>query len=189
MAEDALIRLANLKALGHSPTDLVRLIGSTYTYWRDLLAGQKSFGEKAARNIEAKLGLPRGCLDIEGSCEKQRRQPAAQAAQPGPGYDVLSEAERVLLQNFRDLPDPDQVELAAEIAARAEKARGYIRKVLSGQAALAALQTHTPEQGYASQAGRTTSVLETLSARLDKAVNGDSDKNRRRGPKRNAGRS
>jgi hypothetical protein len=68
MGEDALIRLTNLKALGHGPADLVRLIGSTYPYWRDLLAGQKSFGEKAARNIEAKLGLPRGCLDQPDGC-------------------------------------------------------------------------------------------------------------------------
>lgn len=68
MSDDALIRLANLKALGHGPADLVRLVGSSYPYWRDLLAGNKSFGEKAARNIEEKLGLPRGCLDLADGC-------------------------------------------------------------------------------------------------------------------------
>jgi len=68
VSEDALIRLTNLKALGHTPTDLVRLAGNSYPYWRDLLAGEKSFGEKAARSIETKLGLPRGCLDTTDGC-------------------------------------------------------------------------------------------------------------------------
>lgn len=34
-----------------------------YTYWRDLLAGEKPFGEKKARDTEDKLGLPRGWFD------------------------------------------------------------------------------------------------------------------------------
>lgn len=68
MSEDALIRLANLKALGLSAGVLSSNVGSSYQYWRDLLAGQKSFGEKAARNIEEKLGLPRGCLDRSDGC-------------------------------------------------------------------------------------------------------------------------
>lgn len=80
MVEDALIRLTNLKALGHGPTDLVRLVGNSYPYWRDLLAGQKSFGEKAARNIEEKLGLPRGCLDQVDGCRPHARQDRAEYA-------------------------------------------------------------------------------------------------------------
>ena len=68
MSDDALIRLANLKTLGYGPTDLVSKVGNSYQYWRDLLAGKKSFGEKAARNIEAKLALPRGCLDLDEGC-------------------------------------------------------------------------------------------------------------------------
>ncbi len=69
MSDDALIRLANFKALGHKPAELVVLIGKSYQYWRDLLAGQKSFGEKAARNIEEKLHLVRGCLDVIDGCK------------------------------------------------------------------------------------------------------------------------
>lgn len=63
MSDDALIRLENLKALNLGPTELSASVGSSYQYWRDLLAGHKSFGEKAARKIEEKLGLPRGSLD------------------------------------------------------------------------------------------------------------------------------
>lgn len=63
MSDDALIRRENLKALNRSATELSALLGSRYTYWRDLLNGSKSFGERAARRIEEGLGLPRGALD------------------------------------------------------------------------------------------------------------------------------
>ena len=64
MSEDALIRRTNLKALGLTPTDLVTRVGKSYQYWRDLMSTDKSFGEKTARNIEDKLGLQRGQLDM-----------------------------------------------------------------------------------------------------------------------------
>lgn len=64
MSEDALIRRNNLKALGLTPTDLVARVGKSYQYWRDLMNTEKSFGEKTARNIEEKLGLQRGQLDM-----------------------------------------------------------------------------------------------------------------------------
>ena len=63
MNDEALIRLANLKALGLTATLLSEKVGGRYTYWRDLLAGEKSFGEKAARKIEEAMGYPRGFLD------------------------------------------------------------------------------------------------------------------------------
>lgn len=63
MSDDALIRLSNLKALGVTPAFLVERVGKTRSYWSDLLRGQKSFGEKTARNIEEQLGLRRGALD------------------------------------------------------------------------------------------------------------------------------
>lgn len=72
MSDDALIRLANLKALGYGPAELSQTMGSSYQYWHDLLAGRKSFGEKAARNIEDKLGLPRGCLDLAEGCSSRK---------------------------------------------------------------------------------------------------------------------
>lgn len=63
MNDDALIRLSNLKALGLTAKLLEAQVGGRYTYWRDLLAGQKSFGEKIARKIEEALAYPRGYLD------------------------------------------------------------------------------------------------------------------------------
>lgn len=96
MGEDALIRLANLKALGHGPAELVRLVGNSYPYWRDLLAGQKSFGEKAARNIEAKLGLTRGCLDQVDGCK--RGGAVVEARQPTAPYAIRTNDDLVIHQ-------------------------------------------------------------------------------------------
>lgn len=65
MSEDALIRRENLKALKLTAVQLSEKCGGRYTYWRDLMEDpNKSFGEKKARQIEEKLGLPRGCMDI-----------------------------------------------------------------------------------------------------------------------------
>lgn len=67
MAADKLIRVENLKALCEERSltakDLERLVGGRDTYWHGMLAGTRSFGEKAARKIEEKLTLPRGWLD------------------------------------------------------------------------------------------------------------------------------
>lgn len=63
MSDDALIRRTNLKSLGLGPKDLQEKIGKSYQYWRDLMETEKSFGERAARNIEEKLDIPRGWLD------------------------------------------------------------------------------------------------------------------------------
>jgi hypothetical protein len=44
---------------------LIERCGRTYSYWRDLLSDpKKSFGEKIAREIEDKLPLPPGSLDL-----------------------------------------------------------------------------------------------------------------------------
>lgn len=64
MSDDALIRLENLRALGLSPGELSMRVGGRYTYWRDMLAGNKAFGEKIARKIEEKLDRPRGSMDV-----------------------------------------------------------------------------------------------------------------------------
>ena len=74
MAEEALIRLENLRRLRLSPTDLSTRVGGRYTYWRDLLGGKKSFGEKIARKIEDKLSLPRGSLDEDSGVKAPLRQ-------------------------------------------------------------------------------------------------------------------
>lgn len=63
MSEDAQIRRANLASLQLGPSGLVAKLGRSYSFWRDILETQKSFGEKLARSIEDGLSLPRGWLD------------------------------------------------------------------------------------------------------------------------------
>lgn len=63
MSEDAQIRRDNLAALHLGPNDLVAKAGRSYSFWRDLIKSNKSFGEKLARSIEHDLSLPRGWLD------------------------------------------------------------------------------------------------------------------------------
>lgn len=91
-SDDQLIRLDNFKLVvsnrGLTPNDLTTQIGGRYTYWRDLLAGEKSFGEKIARKIEDKLGLQRYSLD-DGS-------------NPG-GFVKLDSREREMVEQYRGL--------------------------------------------------------------------------------------
>lgn len=73
MSEDALIRRTNLRNLcrvsGWGPKELADRVERKSNYISDLLTGvdskgnKKSFGEKIARHIEAKLELPRNWLD------------------------------------------------------------------------------------------------------------------------------
>jgi transcriptional regulator with XRE-family HTH domain len=67
MSEDALIRLDNLLLLRKerklNAEALATLTGKTASYYRQLLAGKKSFGEKIARDLEKAMALPHGWLD------------------------------------------------------------------------------------------------------------------------------
>jgi hypothetical protein len=52
-------------------SELGRLIDRSPSLTHDLLSGRKSFGEKIARQIEARLGLGDGDLDREESAPSQ----------------------------------------------------------------------------------------------------------------------
>jgi len=92
------------------------------------------------------------------------------ASEPAAAYNEFTERERALLDNFRVLPDEDQVLLFADIEARAGKTRAHIEKVLRGMGlsipksntepdtAPSSLPTHTAEQqigGYPVQPSST----------------------------------
>lgn len=81
-----MIRRTNLQRLAAArswgPSELSSHIGGRYSYWSDMLrdGSHKSFGERAARNIEERLDLPRGWLDQEGA--------GLTLAEPGARYTV-----------------------------------------------------------------------------------------------------
>ena len=139
MSEDALIRLTNLKALGHGPKELVQLVGNTYPYWRDLLAGDKSFGEKAARNIETKLGLPRGTLDsvdsISSGASTSRLATIDQALETLAAWvqnsdDLTRDQVKPLLNKMFDEPKRSQeivARISATISASPKAAQGTLK--------------------------------------------------------------
>ncbi len=77
MADDSLIRHENLLRLGLTARELSERVGGRYTYWRDMLAGKKSFGEKIARKIEEKLGLVRMSLDLDEGAAPEDVKPVA----------------------------------------------------------------------------------------------------------------
>lgn len=122
MSDDALIRLQNLRATKLTPTELVRRVGSTSSYWSDMLKGNKSFGEKTARKIEAGLGMPRGSLDEshtsavpkEVTTQAEISAPAMELAvlfDMIPASDVISraqahsDAQKAILAVLRALPE------------------------------------------------------------------------------------
>lgn len=74
MADNALIRRHNLKRLfpedKYGPAELVAKFGRTPSFWSDLRAGRKSFGEKLARSLEEAGGLAPGSLDLEQGAKK-----------------------------------------------------------------------------------------------------------------------
>lgn len=111
MSEDALIRLKNLKNLRLSPAELSAKVGGRNSYWNDMLSGNKSFGEKAARKIEEKLSLPRGSLDL---VEGATALPAA-SDQPRISPEAL-----LLAQLFDMLPANDLIARATAHNAASE---------------------------------------------------------------------
>lgn len=102
-------RLTNLKRLKLTPTDLVQRVGSRSSFWSDLLAGRKSFGEKLARKIEDKLELPPGWLDEPRGTDE-----------PTPGREdmmvlPLREGEADLLTAYRLLRGEHRSEILERI--------------------------------------------------------------------------
>lgn len=109
MADDALIRLENLKSLQIDLRTLCAKVGGRDTYWRDLLKGNKSFGERIARKIEERFELPRGWLDE--THEDRKADPISyEAMRMARRYDSLTPLERARLRRLMDaaVDDPDE---------------------------------------------------------------------------------
>lgn len=113
---DKLVRLANLRSLGLSPRELSGRVGGRETYWRDMLKGDKSFGERIARKAEEKLGLPRAWMD-------DAHAPGDAAPAAAPLRSDLSPSEWALIQDMRESLAEDQAFIREEAAARAKKFR------------------------------------------------------------------
>jgi len=126
---DSLIRLENLRRLNKTAKELELAVGGRYTYWHDMLAGTKSFGEKAARKIEDKLGLVRGQMDQEhgissATATLQPLSVTATAPNQAIAPETISHQYRDIMAMLATLPDDPFIRTAvmgqiAEVIARA----------------------------------------------------------------------
>lgn len=120
MSDDAAIRRANLRRISTDANVLRDRAGrGGYSYWAALLNGSKSFGEKAARSIEADLQLPRGWLDqahADAAPPVAREEPARfTAVPPKPAAPALEQALPVVLEALARLPAARAVSVRAQL--------------------------------------------------------------------------
>jgi|GEM_PF-4468540 len=165
MGEEALIRrealLAVLKARGLKELSaqvayLASLGIARDTYWRDLLKGNKSFGEKMARKIEAAMAppLPRGHLDTpperagsadliygrhEGSAAVLAvKEPSAEPPKPDPKFTDLrsppTDSEWAILDAIRAFPQEERDRVRAELQDKASYWERIARELLKQRA-------------------------------------------------------
>lgn len=112
-------RLDNLKRMGLTAAELSARVGGLKSYWHGMLAGQRPFGEKAARKIEEQLELPRGSMD-----ESEAVNPvAAPVYKPSPfGLE--------LARMFDSLPNDDAIRSKAFVAASAAMREAGYREAI-----------------------------------------------------------
>lgn len=120
MSDERLIRRTNLKLVCDQrqlkAQDLsTRYFGST-TYWYGLLNGSKHFGEKAARKIEAEMGLPDRWLDVPHTTPEARDMASAaprSAPAAGPATPSIPDVD----DGFEDvIPDTHWRQVAEMLA-------------------------------------------------------------------------
>ena len=152
MGEEALIRrealLAVLKSRGlkEMSAQVAYLSGLNIardTYWRDLLKGQKSFGEKMARKIEAAMDppLPRGHLDgvLAGRGELSA---GGSGLSPPPKPDRKftdrrsppTDSEWAILDAIRAFPQEERDRVRAELADKASYWERIAKELLKQRA-------------------------------------------------------
>ncbi len=137
MSDDALIRLDNLKALKLTPAELSAKVGGRNSYWNDMLAGKKSFGEKIARKIEDKLSLQRGSLDLVDG---------ATAVPPPPEKPPASPEAMMLAHLFDELPADDLIARATALNAATAAILAVLSELHSRTTAAPAQAAKTKKQ-------------------------------------------
>jgi hypothetical protein len=129
MSDERLVRLQNLQAYvrrrGLSPNDLVAKLGSRYSFWRDLLVGDKtSFGEKLARRIEDGLDLPKGWLDSPGDGDLEPPSAVTVAKEPTGAYSIPPNAAAATLS-------PRALQLARLYDAASDERKGRFEAAMT----------------------------------------------------------
>lgn len=130
-------RLERLRSLNKSAKDLAAYGIGGYTYWRDMLAGKKSFGEKKARELEEAIPLPPGWFDQEDGEEVDARLEKLLARLEGmPRY---SHEAFLLAADLDTITDPAKRFVAYQ------RALSAIEQVRSGRTAGEGAVTSAPD--------------------------------------------
>jgi len=116
-------RLANLKHLLEHRfkgriANLGRAIDRSDAYLWQLLNGKRNLGERIARYIEGKLGLPVGALDASGNTAEQPKAPYG-----------LSGKQELVLELFGGLFSAQQLEILREMRALFDANRLIIKEL------------------------------------------------------------
>lgn len=136
MTTEAEARRANLRRLvqdraGGNVTRFGALVGKQQSYISDLLAGRKAFGEKVARQIEAKLALKRGWLDAPANQPAPPDPPPAIAEHPARFTGALTPKQSVMILLMESLTAQQQDELIRHAQERADENTEVITQLTS----------------------------------------------------------
>lgn len=107
---ERLKQFAKSRSVVDNPSGLGQLIGKEPNQVYNLLSGKASFGEKVARSIESKAGLPRYWLDTDVEGERAISMLSPEAAAIARAIDgLIGEPRRkviLLCQQILGLADP-----------------------------------------------------------------------------------
>jgi hypothetical protein len=147
MADDARIRTENLRALwdarGFTVTSAPKVLGRSASFWSDLRKGNKSFGEKLARDIEERLQLPRGWLDQAHDTNNGLSTSPAPPPRDFADPRFVDDEEFEIVRDFRDLADGDRDRFKASLRQMADAYRIYRDGVISDLRAKGKLKEET----------------------------------------------
>jgi hypothetical protein len=99
MQEQSKMRASTLRAIckekDWNPTELSRQTGyGKPSYWNELLSDKRAFGEKAARKVEASLGLPPHALDETAYLPDELKALSKKARQIGELFDNFPDGKK-----------------------------------------------------------------------------------------------
>lgn len=106
---------------GGNQTEFAEKVGRRQSAVSDMVRGAKSFGEKIARDIELKLGLPELWLDGVDGMQGQDMAPG----EPLADYYIVAKSPEDLVRQLRDKGDEDILGILQLLVANKDKFSGH----------------------------------------------------------------
>lgn len=106
---------------GGNQTEFAEQVGRRQSAVSDMVRGAKSFGEKIARDIELKLGLPELWLD---GLDEQKAQEMV-VMEPLADYYIVAKSPEDLVRQLRDRGDDEIMGILQLLVANKDKFSGH----------------------------------------------------------------